>query len=106
MSLAKKNDDADWLSRWGDPTVPLPDKFQKDFRVVVLTGFGFSGPTCAFFHRKLSLSGSLLELRLEWTLALPTLDFCQLFPALQTVGLGIVKLTCKIGRGRLSQGLK
>ena len=28
-----KNDDADWLSRWDDPTVPLPQQFQEDYRV-------------------------------------------------------------------------
>ena len=49
MFLAKKNDDADWLSRWDDPTVSLPDKFPTRIFVwiVDLTAFGFLGPTCA-----------------------------------------------------------
>ena len=29
----EKNDDADVLSGWDDPTKPFPDKFQDDFRV-------------------------------------------------------------------------
>ena len=29
----EKNDDADLLSCWDDPTKPLPGKFQDDFRV-------------------------------------------------------------------------
>ena len=29
----ENNEEADWLSRWSDESVPLPPKFHPDFRV-------------------------------------------------------------------------
>ena len=90
-----------------------PCLFPANFRrisvwIVDLTAFGFSGPTCACFHRTLSLSGSLLRhattLAQSWlgllpTLPGPALDFCQLSPALQSLPLDLAQSSSRLKLG-------
>ena len=102
----EKNDDADLLSRWDDPTKPLPDKFQEDFRVECgLDRIWFFRSDARLFPPNTflkwkpprfpgflwTLAFSRLGLLLHWTTA------STFQPAELAVGLGIVKLTCKIG---------